>query len=59
VCQARCVRRSRTHVVVALTQAAQRSRRDEEFAAAMALYGGDYLPDDISEEWTIELREIE
>jgi LuxR family maltose regulon positive regulatory protein len=38
-------------------EAAQRSRRDEDFAAAAALYGGDYLPDDIYEDWTIELRE--
>jgi LuxR family transcriptional regulator, maltose regulon positive regulatory protein len=38
-------------------EAAQRSCRDEDFAAAAALYGGDYLPDDIYEDWTIELRE--
>ena len=38
-------------------EAAQRSRRDEDFATAVALYGGDYLPDDIYEDWTIELRE--
>jgi DNA-binding SARP family transcriptional activator len=38
-------------------EAAQRSRRDEDFAAAAALYGGDYLPDDIYENWTTELRE--
>jgi DNA-binding SARP family transcriptional activator len=38
-------------------EAAQRSRRDEDFAAAVALYGGDYLPDDIYEDWTIGLRE--
>jgi DNA-binding SARP family transcriptional activator len=38
-------------------EAAQRSRRDEDFAAAAALYGGDYLRDDIYEDWTIELRE--
>jgi LuxR family maltose regulon positive regulatory protein len=40
-----------------LAEVAQRSRRDEDFAAAAALYGGDYLPDDVYEEWTIELRE--
>jgi DNA-binding SARP family transcriptional activator len=39
------------------SEAAQRSHRDEDFAAAAALYGGDYLPDDIYEDWTIELRE--
>ena len=38
-------------------EAAQRSYRDEDFAAAATLYGGDYLPDDIYEDWTIELRE--
>jgi DNA-binding SARP family transcriptional activator len=38
-------------------EAAQRSRHDEDFAAAAALYGGDYLPDDIYEDWTIKLRE--
>jgi DNA-binding SARP family transcriptional activator len=38
-------------------EAAQRSGRDEDFVAAAALYGGDYLPDDIYEDWTIELRE--
>src|SRR5919198_5741640 len=38
-------------------EAAQRSHRDEDFAVAAALYGGDYLPDDIYEDWTIELRE--
>src|SRR5205085_3569592 len=38
-------------------EAAQRSRRDEDFVAAAALYGGDYLPDDIYEDWAIELRE--
>jgi LuxR family transcriptional regulator, maltose regulon positive regulatory protein len=38
-------------------EAAQRSRRNEDFAAAAALYGGDYLPDDIYEDWAIELRE--
>ena len=38
-------------------ETAQRSRRDEDFAAAAALYGGDYLPDDVYEDWTIELRE--
>ncbi|HKO23122.1 MAG TPA: winged helix-turn-helix domain-containing protein, partial [Chloroflexota bacterium] len=38
-------------------EAAQRSHRDEDFAAAVALYGGDYLPDDIYEDWAIELRE--
>jgi LuxR family transcriptional regulator, maltose regulon positive regulatory protein len=38
-------------------EAAQRSRRDEDFAAAAALYGGDYVPDDIYENWTTELRE--
>ncbi|HKO25578.1 MAG TPA: BTAD domain-containing putative transcriptional regulator [Chloroflexota bacterium] len=38
-------------------EAAQRSRRDEHFAAAAALYGGEYLPDDIYEDWTIALRE--
>jgi LuxR family maltose regulon positive regulatory protein len=38
-------------------ETAQRSGRDEEFAAAGALYGGEYLPDDLYEEWTIELRE--
>jgi LuxR family transcriptional regulator, maltose regulon positive regulatory protein len=38
-------------------ETAQRSRRDEDFAAAAALYNGDYLPDDIYEDWTIELRE--
>jgi LuxR family transcriptional regulator, maltose regulon positive regulatory protein len=39
-------------------ETAQRSRRDEDFAAAAALYGGDYLPNDIDEDWTIELREL-
>jgi LuxR family transcriptional regulator, maltose regulon positive regulatory protein len=38
-------------------ETAQRSRRDEDFVAAAALYGGDFLPDDIYEDWTIELRE--
>src|ERR671933_2154579 len=38
-------------------EAAQRSYRDEDFAAAVALYGGEYLPDDIYEDWTIKLRE--
>jgi LuxR family transcriptional regulator, maltose regulon positive regulatory protein len=38
-------------------EAAQRSSRDEDFAAAATLYGGDYLPDDIYEDWTIALRE--
>jgi DNA-binding SARP family transcriptional activator len=38
-------------------EAAQRSRRDEDFPVAAALYGGDYLPDDLYEDWTIELRE--
>jgi DNA-binding SARP family transcriptional activator len=38
-------------------EAAQHSRREEDFAAAVALYGGDYLPDDLYEDWTIELRE--
>jgi LuxR family maltose regulon positive regulatory protein len=38
-------------------EAAQCSRHDEDFAAAAALYGGDYLPDDIYEDWTITLRE--
>jgi DNA-binding SARP family transcriptional activator len=38
-------------------EAAQRHRRDEDFAAAVALYGGDYLPDDLYEDWTIALRE--
>jgi DNA-binding SARP family transcriptional activator len=38
-------------------EVAQRSRRDEDFLAAAALYGGDYLPDDVYEDWTIELRE--
>jgi LuxR family transcriptional regulator, maltose regulon positive regulatory protein len=38
-------------------EAAQRSYRDEDFAAAVAFYGGDYLPDDIYEDWTIALRE--
>src|SRR5919202_4142197 len=38
-------------------EAAQRSRRDEDFAAAAALYGGEYLPDDLYDDWTIELRE--
>jgi DNA-binding SARP family transcriptional activator len=38
-------------------EAAQRSRCDEDFVAAAALYGGDYLPDDIYEDWAIELRE--
>jgi DNA-binding SARP family transcriptional activator len=40
-----------------LAEAAQRSRRDEDFAAAAALYGGDYLPYDINEDWLIDLRE--
>jgi DNA-binding SARP family transcriptional activator len=39
-------------------ETAQRSRRDEDFAAAAALYGGDYLPNDMCEHWTIELREL-
>jgi LuxR family maltose regulon positive regulatory protein len=38
-------------------EAAQRSYRDEDFAAAVRLYRGDFLPDDIYEDWTIALRE--
>jgi DNA-binding SARP family transcriptional activator len=38
-------------------ETAQCSHRDADFAAAAAHYGGDYLPDDIYEDWTIELRE--
>jgi DNA-binding SARP family transcriptional activator len=39
-------------------ETAQRSRRDEDFAAAAALYSGDYLPHDSYERWTNELREL-
>jgi DNA-binding SARP family transcriptional activator len=39
-------------------EAARRSYRLEDFAAAAALYGGDYLPEDIDEEWASTLREL-
>ena len=36
---------------------AQQTQRDEDFATAAESYGGDYLPDDLYDDWATGLRE--
>lgn len=40
-----------------LAAIAHHSHHNEDFAAAAALYGGEYLPDDVYQDWTEALRE--